>query len=381
MNFNDELMDIIDYLDGSANIDSIVKEYCHRHSMIVPTGFKQNIENIIKSNGLMRINRGTGNWEKTLSSDEYLTVEEMRYYKTNRDAMLYVFNQYVSSGGGYYSIDEQYAAWFPKFDHPDWDNIFSEDGLNFKYKSKSGEFEKPQDGKEVYIFIKDKGTAECRFVGLFKYVGETEDGYRTFELIDDKVKIIKDRPYLVICRVSYMKYYNGISEDDAPINGGKYVEENHYALEENNFLKNDDGYCYGFVETKYKPGHTNESGYANSIGLDNIDPRLKNADKIENVRVVFVAKSPILNKMIVIGWYDNATIYKNRVIENGRTYNIKCLNNDAHLISEEDRCFEMPSGKGNDFGIGQSQFYYIQNYKNAREYEDSLNAYIESLME
>ena len=31
---------------------------------------------------------------------------------------------------------------------------------------------------------------------------------------------------VVFCEIAWMKYYSGVSEDDQPVNGGKYVKEN-----------------------------------------------------------------------------------------------------------------------------------------------------------
>lgn len=190
--------------------------------------------------------------------------------------------------------------------------------------------------------------------------------------------IEKPRPYLIICRVAYMKYYNGITEDDIPVNGGSYVAENNDAAEKYNFHCYEDGNCYIFVETKYKPGHTAEEGFAKSIAIEQIDSSYKHKDSIENVRVVLMAFSPTLRKNVVVGWYDNVTVYRNRIIEPDKTYVMKCSFADAHLIPEEERVFEVPRARGNEYGIGQSNFWYIQKVTAARGYEDKLVEYISS---
>lgn len=92
-----------------------------------------------------------------------------------------------------------------------------------------------------------------------------------------------------------------------------------------------------------------------------------------------VAFSPILKKNVVVGWYDNATVFRNRVIEPERIYMMKCSFSNAHLIPEERRSFEVPRARGNAYGIGQSNFWYIQKTEAAREYEDRLTEYIDSI--
>ena len=57
---------------------------------------------------------------------------------------------------------------------------------------------------------------------------------------------------VLFCNIAWMKNYRGCSKSDMPINGGKYVSDNHYAHEAYNFKAIDldgynDKYCLGFV--------------------------------------------------------------------------------------------------------------------------------------
>ena len=61
--------------------------------------------------------------------------------------------------------------------------------------------------------------------------------------------------HILFCNIAYMKYYDGIIAEDIPQNGGRYVTETNDALEKDNFHVCEDGYCRGFVETKYKKGY------------------------------------------------------------------------------------------------------------------------------
>lgn len=185
---------------------------------------------------------------------------------------------------------------------------------------------------------------------------------------------------LIVCRVAYMKNYNGISEEDRPINGGSYVQKTGDAEEKYNFY-NMDGYCYGFVETK----HTN--GVNNKLHIENIDYNYKGKKSIDNVRVVFVSSNPKIRKNIVIGWYDNAEVFAERqyhqINGNEHQYNIKCSYVDSHLIKEENRRFEIPNASvaGNDYGIGQSNIWYIKNNEKASKLLEELVDYINSINE
>ena len=51
---------------------------------------------------------------------------------------------------------------------------------------------------------------------------------------------------VVFCEIAWMKYYSGVSEDDQPVNGGKYVKENKEVGEIYNFAPYNHQ-CYGYV--------------------------------------------------------------------------------------------------------------------------------------
>ena len=105
----------------------------------------------------------------------------------------------------------------------------------------------------------------------------------------------------------------------------------------------------------------------------------KGQASVDGVRVVLIAFSPTINKNVVVGWYENATVYRDRVVDGDMIYMTKCLHSDAHLIPDADRSFEIPRGQGNDFGVGQSHFWYIQTKGNTFEFEEQLTEYIDSL--
>lgn len=114
--------------------------------------------------------------------------------------------------------------------------------------------------------------------------------------------------------------------------------------------------------------------------MKKIDPAYKRLASIDGVLIIFIAFSPIKKMNVVVGWYDNATVFRNRVVTpDGRMYMATCSAGDAHLIPEQNRSFEVPRAQGNPFGIGQSNFWYIHNNKNAAEFENELREYIASI--
>lgn len=379
MNDINELLAIISSLGGSASIDEIASAYAKKYKMPVSLVSKNVVASTLSNyKGGLRLNHASHKWELKPDTDkDILLISDNRFFLTIRAAMSEVFNKSVNSGSAYFSIDDHHSAWFPQFGNDNWENTYTADGKFWYEKPLKNDADYIPDHKMRYVFIHEING--YRFTGIFRFNGVKEDKTREYELIDDKVYIVKPRPRSVICRVAYMKFYNGITANDTPVNGGSYVTENNDAFEKYNFHQYDDGYCYGFIETKYKGGHTADNNYARAISIEQIDPSYKNESSIENVRVVMMAFSPSLKKNVVVGWYDNAILYRNRVVEADKTYMIKCLASDAHLIPDEERYFEVPRASGNEFGIGQSNFWYIQKFEAAREYEDKLTSYINSL--
>lgn len=194
------------------------------------------------------------------------------------------------------------------------------------------------------------------------------------------VNICKSTTNMIVCRVAYMSMYNGISNEDQPANGGAYVEETGDAEEKYNF-SNIDGKCYGFVETKH-----NKNGENNKLIIDNIDKSYKDEEIAKNVRVVFVALNPKTRKTVVVGWYDKADVYRTRqyldVHGKEHQYNIVCDFENANLIEDGRRTFEIPNAarEGNEFGMGQSNVWYIQNNAKAKDFEKELVNYLNNVV-
>ena len=180
--------------------------------------------------------------------------------------------------------------------------------------------------------------------------------------------------HILFCNIAYMKYYDFDLHEETPRHGGKYVALTGDALEKNNFHKCDDDKFRGFVETKYRDGY--ESGQRpNKIRLENFNPSYISQDKINGVTVIFCAKSDLLNKHVIVGWYRNATVYRDRCNYKERQYNLECDINDAYLLDETDRTFTVPRAAREDFGIGTSNLWYAKEER-ATEWLCSVREYV-----
>lgn len=173
--------------------------------------------------------------------------------------------------------------------------------------------------------------------------------------------LISKTPNMIYFNIAYMKYYKDITDDDKPYNGGKYINDTGDAGEKFNFEPYDDEYVYGYVETGFSKGGYKEGDHK-LLHIENIDPSAKGENHISNTIVVMCANSPIENKTVIVGWYDNATVYRGikKLLYKDvlRWVNCKCKIEDAHLIDENDRYFKIPRAAQEGQGFGQSNFWY-----------------------
>lgn len=154
-----------------------------------------------------------------------------------------------------------------------------------------------------------------------------------------------------------MKYYEGVCEEDKPINGGAYIKENENGGECFNF-QDFNGKCYGFVML-----------YGNMRLEAHFQGVRKTDDYVDDVLVIWVATNES-NETRIVGWYKNATVYRvqqfQQSITNGEFdlyYNILADAKDCYLLPQSERTFEIQraahSGKGT--GIGRSNVWYAES--------------------
>lgn len=160
---------------------------------------------------------------------------------------------------------------------------------------------------------------------------------------------------ILLCNVGYLEYYDSTMDTKPIKNGGKYPNKYKTGGEINNFHFYEDGKCYGFVE----PGFKNNK--QNMLHIEKIDSDYKRKDKISDVTVVFCAKSPLIKKTVIVGWYKNATVFRRVKEDNGVKYNITASNSDAVRLSENERIFEVPrANSAEKLGFGISQIWYAK---------------------
>jgi len=169
---------------------------------------------------------------------------------------------------------------------------------------------------------------------------------------------------LIFLNVGWMGRYEGLNGDTIQ-GGGSFVREQGYGHEIFNFLPWQ-GKMYGYAETK-------------RVNLERLGAR-PNADSVRGVLAIWVARNPYVGGTYIVGWYDNATLYRehgeptsaaNRKIEEyigtrvkavpqdiGRYafYIVSAAAEDCQLIPTAERTFRIPRrGKGN---MGQRNIWY-----------------------
>ncbi len=161
-----------------------------------------------------------------------------------------------------------------------------------------------------------------------------------------------------------MKWYRGPQPgDEKPIGGGSY-NENELGGEAYNFLPLN-GHMLGYFQPrrgKNQPA---------SIALERIEAGF-NGKALNGVSVVFVATDPRHGGQCIVGWYPDATVYRDEQSSNDRrrasfSYFLKARSVNAVLVAEPRRAPIIPVGKG---AFGQANVCYELDI-NGRPKEDA----------
>ena len=164
---------------------------------------------------------------------------------------------------------------------------------------------------------------------------------------------------ILFCFVAWMERYRGNPKKDVPRGGGAFIDENNYGYEIFNF-RPVGSKLYGYVATR-------------GIGIEKLNAS-PGSDSVQGVTVVFVAWHPELGMRVVVGWYTNATVYRQPqlpVKASDRSYrgeqleyNLASNAADSFLLLKEDRNFTVPDRDNG--GFGQSRLWYADQPQHKR---------------
>lgn len=160
----------------------------------------------------------------------------------------------------------------------------------------------------------------------------------------------------IFARIGHMKWYKGPQPGDNKLFGGGSFNKDSIGGEVYNF-KAVQGRLWGYFQP-----YLNKSKIQTHLNLSRIDPDAKGADDLlRHVLVIFIAKRPT-GKQVVVGWYKDATVYRDFYIagkEMNREkfdYNIEARSSNAVLLPEPLRMHKIPTGKGK---TGQANVCYL----------------------
>lgn len=181
---------------------------------------------------------------------------------------------------------------------------------------------------------------------------------------------------IVFFNIAWMKKYQGVHSGDTPVHGGSFVNEHRFGGEIFNF-QHFQGTMYGFVEAGWTP-------VRKCIRITRLGAR-RTDQSVPGILVIWVARHPDDKKTLVVGWYENAKVYKERQTPppnsprkdpsgDDAPYCAEAERRDCLLIPQDRRDFQIlraaelgvaglaPNGLKNPGGIGQSNIHYGQDW-------------------
>lgn len=139
---------------------------------------------------------------------------------------------------------------------------------------------------------------------------------------------------ILFANIGWMISYNGQTITDKITGGGAYSDiDKHESFNFQNLNKK----CYGYLQPT-----------GDRIDLHRIDPTVsQNEEYLDNVLVVWFATNPIVGGSWVVGWYKNATVYrecqKSKASQrNGYGYYVKADVANCTLLPVDDRIKPIP---------------------------------------
>ena len=176
---------------------------------------------------------------------------------------------------------------------------------------------------------------------------------------------------IIFCNINWMKYYNGVSEDDKPKYAGVPVKDDSDVFEQNNF-RDFNGKCYGYVRS------------GGDLLLDKHFRGVpQGAKSLKGVTIVWCAAINEEEDRIV-GWYRDATAYKELISvplyeEEYIDFSFMADAKNCILIPEEERTFVIKTSKSSTprKGAIKSNIWYAKSEYAQKEFIPRVTEYIE----
>ena len=177
---------------------------------------------------------------------------------------------------------------------------------------------------------------------------------------------------ILVCRIAWMPFYQDTGE--SAYSGDRWVAAGNTPFEAVNFLSVD-GFYYGYVAIPS----------AHNLSINNLGARAGD-DQVEGILVLFCAPHPATKDLLLVGWYKNATVYRNWIDrpDSQPVRFVRFKSTEATLVEEIQRGFFIPRAKDklSIGGIGQAPIWYglnenkAKNKNKAKQFAIEINQYI-----
>lgn len=161
---------------------------------------------------------------------------------------------------------------------------------------------------------------------------------------------------IILCRVCWMDNYNGTGK----LQCVHMTWNEDYGGEMWNFNPCEDGMIRGYVMLKAKD---KDGNYPGTININTLGASKKD-QYIDGVNVIFFAMNPEDKTNYIVGWYENARVYRNwrtyQVKSNKsgeeRTYSFEVDKSNAFLIIEKERSIKIVSAQSKEAKLRGGKF-------------------------
>jgi len=172
-------------------------------------------------------------------------------------------------------------------------------------------------------------------------------------------------PPMIYFNIGWMKHYAGTADDDPTIGGHSYLGSNRHGAEAFNFASNVDDFLRG-----YRPPGSAERTNITRLGAKASDTWL------DGVTVVWLAREPGTRETLVVGWYNNARVFRearpgdNRLNGELESFSAEARTEDCRLLPVVMREFRVESSRtAPGAGFGQKPTWFGHPEVNQRVWE------------
>lgn len=168
----------------------------------------------------------------------------------------------------------------------------------------------------------------------------------------------------LVCRTAWMPFYQDVGEPAYSRDG--WIAGGNMPYEALNFLSVD-GVYYGYVAVPN----------ARNIDINRLGAQ-DNDDQIGDILVVFCAPHPVTDDLLVVGWYNRATVFRHWIDRPDRQDLglVRFTSENTTLVEKSQRGFSIPRGQG---GMGAAGIWYGLNCENAEQLAENLLQYIDQV--